>query len=67
LLNTYAIIENEIVVNCIVADSDFIKSNYPKAIKIEDVSPQPCPGWSYKKGKFICPPQVEVINEAETI
>jgi hypothetical protein len=63
----FAIIENEVVINCIVADADFIKTNYPKAINIEDVNPQPCSGWLYKKSKFICPPQVEAINEAETI
>lgn len=31
----YAIIENEIIINIIVADKKFIKDNYPNAIECE--------------------------------
>lgn len=55
----FAIIENEVVVNCIVADDEFVAEFYPTAIEIDDVVPEPCPGWWYKDGQFICPPQPE--------
>jgi hypothetical protein len=55
----FAIIENEVVVNCIAADDDFVAEFYPTAVEIDDVVPEPCPGWWYKNGQFICPPQPE--------
>jgi len=60
----FAVIENEVVVNCIVADDEFVAEFYPTAIEIDDVVPEPCPGWWYKDGQFICPPQPdETIDE----
>ena len=47
------------MVNCIVADDAFVAEFYPTAIEIDDVVPEPSPGWWYKDGQFICPPQPE--------
>jgi len=63
LANRYAIIENNLIVNVIVAEEDFISANYPNAIQ----SPEHiCVGDKYENGEFI-----KVLNidedEAETL
>lgn len=63
MANRYAIIENEIIVNVIVADNDEFGG-----IQCED---RVCVGWKYIDGEFIAPPviykQPNLDNEAETI
>lgn len=56
----FAIIENEIVVNTIVADKDFVESNYEEAVEItnEEVSI----GFTYKNKKF-SPPKPFITTE----
>jgi hypothetical protein len=61
-LPRFAIIENDEVVNVIVADSAFIKESKIDAIKCGD---EICPGWKYTDKKFIAPEQIiaPVIEE----
>lgn len=56
----FAIIENDVVVNVIAADQDFVDKHYPDAINVDDVF---CGiGWSYIDGEFIAP-VIEIIEE----
>jgi hypothetical protein len=48
----WAIIENNIVINTIVADELFIKSNFSDAICIDGMIPKPARGFTYIDGKF---------------
>jgi len=48
----YAIIENDEVVNVIVADAQFIKDQKINAVVCGD---EICAGWQYKDKKFIPP------------
>lgn len=48
----FAIIENEDVVNVIVADAEFIKENKINGVECGD---EVYPGWKYKDKKFIAP------------
>ena len=48
----YAIIENELVINIIVAEPDFVEQNYPKAIECNDGVNI---GHIYKDDNFIAP------------
>lgn len=61
----YAILENNIVINVIIATDDFVSVNYPDAI----LSPEHiCVGDKYENGEFykvvVIAPKVE--DEAET-
>jgi hypothetical protein len=59
----FAIIENDEVVNVIVADAEFIKYSKIKATQCGD---QVCPGWKYVGKEFIAPEPnyaPEVIDE----
>ncbi len=61
----FAIIENNEVINVIVADQDFIDANYPDAIECDETIGI---GWGYDKKKFIAPtpniiPRDETISE----
>lgn len=57
MANRYAIIENDLIVNVIVASEDFISANYPNAIE----SPEHiCVGDKYEDGEFI-----KVVNIVE--
>lgn len=61
----FAIIENGLVINAIVADQDFVDKFYPDAIDITDLEPRPSIGWTYEKKKFIAPPlNLPKIDEA---
>ena len=48
----YAIIENNIVTNIIVAEQDFIDSHYPGAVRIDNLSTKPSIGWKYENNQF---------------
>lgn len=61
---SFAIIENEQVVNVIAADQNFIDEHYPDAICIDEMERPPSLGWSYKGKKFIEPPQIIKDDEA---
>lgn len=57
----YAIIDNKVITNIIVANQDFIDANYPDAIECsDDVNI----GHIYDKNKFIAPPENADIDEA---
>jgi hypothetical protein len=48
----WAIIENNTVINTIVADEFFIETNFPGAIRIDNITPKPARGFTYIDGKF---------------
>lgn len=50
----YAIVENGIVVNVIVAEQDFINDHYPDAILLSDEDRAGL-NYTYENGKFIEP------------
>jgi len=52
-LARYAIIENDEVVNVIVADAEFIEENKINGVECND---EISPGWKYKSKKFVAPP-----------
>jgi hypothetical protein len=67
----YAVLENETVVNVIVADSKFIKEHYSTAIECSD---EVSIGWCHDGENFYIPVYEvedklnnEVVDEAETI
>jgi len=51
-LAKFAIIENDAVINVIVADAEFIKENKINGVECGD---EVYPGWKYKDKKFIAP------------
>jgi len=59
----YAIVENELVINIIVAEQDFIDAHYPDAIECNDGVNI---GHIYKDDNFIAPPPI-VIPPDETL
>jgi hypothetical protein len=59
----YAIIENELVINIIVAEQDFIDVYYPDAIECNNGVNI---GHIYKDDNFIAPPPV-IVPPDETI
>lgn len=57
----YAIINNDIVINIIVADQEFVDQYYAGAINVDGVD---CGiGWSYTDGEFIAPPPPDQDDE----
>lgn len=62
----FAIIEEQEVVNTIVAEQDFIDQHFPDAVDITD-NPTVSTGWSYVDGQFIdtsiSAPAEEVTND----
>ncbi len=63
-MHRYAIIKNDTIENVIVADQEFILSNYPEAIE--------CPDWvgvgdKYEDGEFSRVVVIVEIDEAETL
>lgn len=59
----FAILENEVVSNIIVADEKFIESQNLKAIDVTDLEHRPQIGDLYDGENFIRP----VVDEAETL
>lgn len=60
----WAIIENNLVVNVIIADDKFIKANSINAICIDEVTEMVGIGWSYANQTFIAPPMpIELETE----
>jgi len=58
----FAIIENGLVVNLIVADQDFVDKVYPGSVDVTDLDPRPEIGWIYEKKKFKEPVIDETIS-----
>ena len=58
---SYAVIENEMVVNVIVWDgeAEFTVPDNQQLINISDISEQPGIGWVYSDGGFTAPPTPE--------
>ena len=59
----FAVIENGLVINTIVADQNFVDKVYPDAVEITDIVPQPAIGWTYDKKKFKKPVIDETLAE----
>lgn len=59
----FAIIENDKIVNTIVADQSFIDEHYPNAVNIDNTNPFPGIGWDYVGGEFVAPLNLEPVNE----
>jgi hypothetical protein len=51
----YAILSNGVVINMVVADADFIASNFPGAIEIDTLTTRPGIGWTYSTDTFFPP------------
>ena len=51
----FAIIENGVVVNVIVADQTFIDTYFPGSPRIDNLNPDPGIGWSYDGVTFTKP------------
>lgn len=67
-MNTYALINNGIVENTIVASPDFlstIENNYEYIIQIDGLTPMPGINWRYIDGTFhgIPSPEDVVVEE----
>jgi hypothetical protein len=58
----FAVIQNDKVINTIIADQNFVDTNYPDSIDITDVDPRPGIGWAYDGKKFIKPVVVPEID-----
>lgn len=52
-MSKWAIIENNLVVNTIEADADFVNEHYPNAILVDGISADI--NYTYENGKFIEP------------
>jgi hypothetical protein len=50
----WAIINNQIVENIIVADEEFVQEFYPGSIRIDNLESRPSCGWIYQDNEFIC-------------
>ena len=50
----FAIVQNNIVENIIVADEAFVQEFYPDAIRIDNLENRPSVGWLYQDNEFIC-------------
>lgn len=54
----YAIINNNIIENVIVADADFaamIANQHQYVLRVDNLDPQPAIGWTYDGQNFIAP------------
>lgn len=61
----FAIIENDEVINVIIADSAFIKESKIKATECGD---EVCPGWKFVDKEFIAPePVIAPVVVDETV
>jgi hypothetical protein len=58
----FAIIENGLVINTIIADQDFVDKVYPDAVEITELNPRPAISWTYDGSQFIAPVK-PVIDE----
>lgn len=61
----YAIIKNNVVVNVIVAEQDFIDEHYPDAILLDNESNAGI-GYIYENNKFIEPEIIEAEEVTPT-
>jgi hypothetical protein len=59
-VRTFAIIEDGIVANVILADA------WPNGIDVTDLTPRPGPGWSYDSETFSPPAPVEPVVQTTT-
>ena len=57
----YAVIQDGVVVNTIVADQAFIDQHYPGAPRIDNVTPQPGIGWGYDGTTWTAPQTFAVV------
>jgi hypothetical protein len=62
----YAVIEDGVVTNTVVADQAFMDQHYPGSPRIDNVTPQPGIGWGYD-GVTWTAPQTFAIVTAGTV
>jgi len=60
----FAIMKDNIVVNTIVAEQDFIDEVYPGSIDITDLEFRPSTGWTYNNGEWVAPEPSTTDNPA---
>jgi hypothetical protein len=57
----YAVIQNGVVTNTIVAEQPFIDQHYPGSPRIDNVTPQPGIGWGYDGATWTAPQTFAVV------
>ena len=58
----YAVIQDGVVTNTIVADQAFIDQYYPGSPRIDNVAPQPGIGWGYDGTTWTAPQTFAVVT-----
>jgi hypothetical protein len=57
----YAVIQDGVVTNTVVADQTFIDQHYPGAPRIDNVAPQPGIGWGYDGTTWTAPQTFAIV------
>lgn len=58
----YAVIQNGVVVNTIVASQSFVDANYPGSPRIDGITPQPGIGWGYDGTTWTAPQTFAIVT-----
>jgi len=58
----YAVIQDGVVINTIVADQAFIDQHYPGSPRIDNVTPQPGIGWGYDGATWTAPQTFAIVS-----
>jgi hypothetical protein len=58
----YAVIQDGVVTNTIVADQAFIDRHYPGSPRIDNVTPQPGIGWGYDGATWTAPQTFAIVT-----
>jgi|GEM_PF-3517146 len=58
----YAVIQNGVVVNTIVASQPFVDANYPGSPRIDTITPQPGIGWGYDGTTWTAPQTFAIVT-----
>ena len=58
----YAVIQDGVVTNTIVADQTFIDQHYPGSPRIDNVTPQPGIGWGFDDTTWTAPQAFAVVT-----
>jgi hypothetical protein len=58
----YAVLEDGVVTNTVVADQAFIDQHYPGSPRIDNVTPQPGIGWGFDGTSWTAPQAFAVVT-----
>ena len=58
----YAVIQDGVVTNTVVADQAFIDQHYPGSPRIDNVTPQPGIGWGYDGSTWTAPQTFGIVT-----